>query len=909
MPTFERKERPVISDSAYLKFRLRRLEYIHKQLEECKNEADKGDVCDEAKASRCQEYVAELVDSISRSRETDARIEKESAKEQLSHKNSPIPPSGNKRARGSSEDMPIVEADTVVKDSTDSHSLTPRTRAFRRTSTLRESVRHLFSPSNSTTVRDSASVPSSKQMKKRRRGSVQFTRTRTEVRGTGMINVPGKGPSPGNRRRRFSLGIMKKNDFPEPEAQNLEKRAAPFQGNSEKGALAASLSGKQQTRPLASGSTAKSGEESRSFNKALENADKKDAESTITSTKYIIMPDSDFRMRWDLIMLVLVVYYAVTVPVVIAFSTTQPWVAETSKFGDAMNVVFTLIFALDIVLNFNTGYTEKGKMVVDHAKIAKNYFRFWFMIDFIATFPISEIYTAAQKSSGESTSSIKGLSNINRSLRLLRIFKLFRVFKISRIMKRVVEYTKFNPPAIRLMQISFFMIFAWHWIASGYWLIADVEIFGVNGSRWHREGGNIWLPASKIWCMSYADCNETACDESPVTCGWATNNASHYEDFYNPFRGVTDCFDFASPMVLANETVNECTSFSVQYLSSVYFAVMATTGLGWDITPITLLEHVFSTFMIVIGVAMYAVVIGNASSALSSLDSSSAEKRQRLQAVELYLRENKVSLDLQKRVREYFEYMWQCHQALSISKGGGALRDLHPSLRLELHLALHRDIVERIPMFKAISDADPACLVEILLLLEPKLFVPSEYIILQGEVGCEMYVIVRGLVEVTVDNIPVAELGDGQVFGERALLTRQKRNASVITISYCDTLMLDKDHFDSVMEKYPSLMNHIVRLSGSQRRGWDRIREIVKSLKVCRMLGSDELNMRKMLMGGENEAEKGKAAKENEAGATKAKSQTTRRWLKVKTAVRALSRFRDSGISSPMSATSSSNSN
>ena len=90
-------------------------------------------------------------------------------------------------------------------------------------------------------------------------------------------------------------------------------------------------------------------------------------------------------------------------------------------------------------------------------------------------------------------------------------------------------------------------------------------------------------------------------------------------------------------------------------------------------------------------------------------------------------------------------------------------------------------------MFKAISDSDPACLVEILLLLEAKIFVPSEYIILQGEVGCEMYVIVRGQVDVAIDDFVVATLGDGQVFGERALLTQQKRNASVMAITYCDT--------------------------------------------------------------------------------------------------------------------------
>ena len=35
--------------------------------------------------------------------------------------------------------------------------------------------------------------------------------------------------------------------------------------------------------------------------------------------KYVVMPDSNLRLRWDLFMLVLVLYYGISVPVRIAF--------------------------------------------------------------------------------------------------------------------------------------------------------------------------------------------------------------------------------------------------------------------------------------------------------------------------------------------------------------------------------------------------------------------------------------------------------------------------------------------------------------------------------------------------------------------------------------------------------------
>ena len=59
--------------------------------------------------------------------------------------------------------------------------------------------------------------------------------------------------------------------------------------------------------------------------------------------KYIIMPDSVFRIRWDLALLILVLYYGVTIPITIAFANGCE---EEHIFWTVVDSLSTLIFIL-----------------------------------------------------------------------------------------------------------------------------------------------------------------------------------------------------------------------------------------------------------------------------------------------------------------------------------------------------------------------------------------------------------------------------------------------------------------------------------------------------------------------------------------------------------------------------------
>jgi voltage-gated potassium channel len=95
--------------------------------------------------------------------------------------------------------------------------------------------------------------------------------------------------------------------------------------------------------------------------------------------------------------------------------------------------------------------------------------------------------------------------------------------------------------------------------------------------------------------------------------------------------------------------------------------------------------------------------------------------------------------------------------------------------------------------------------------MHPLVYLPGDYIFRAGDQGKEMFFIGRGTVEILgKDEESVqATLGDGQFFGEVALVKGQPRNASVRAVGYCDLYALDKDTFDRIIAHHPGFKEHI----------------------------------------------------------------------------------------------------
>lgn len=76
-----------------------------------------------------------------------------------------------------------------------------------------------------------------------------------------------------------------------------------------------------------------------------------------------------------------------------------------------------------------------------------------------------------------------------------------------------------------------------------------------------------------------------------------------------------------------------------------------------------------------------------------------------------------------------------------------------------------------------------------------------------------MFFIEHGLVSVLAPSgRSIAQLKDGDYFGEMALMTNERRNSTVVATSFCDIYQLSRRDFEEVIVGYPEVYAHLVQV-------------------------------------------------------------------------------------------------
>ena len=121
------------------------------------------------------------------------------------------------------------------------------------------------------------------------------------------------------------------------------------------------------------------------------------------------------------------------------------------------------------------------------------------------------------------------------------------------------------------------------------------------------------------------------------------------------------------------------------------------------------------------------------------------------------------------------------------------------------------EVLKKIALFK---DGDPLFLSQVIMSLRPKLVTSGETIIKKGEMGREMYILVRGEVEVQDDAGTVLKtLKDGDFFGEIGVLMPVPRTAHVKAKTGCDLFVLDKTDFSRIMRDHPQFAASVLTIA------------------------------------------------------------------------------------------------
>ena len=102
-------------------------------------------------------------------------------------------------------------------------------------------------------------------------------------------------------------------------------------------------------------------------------------------------------------------------------------------------------------------------------------------------------------------------------------------------------------------------------------------------------------------------------------------------------------------------------------------------------------------------------------------------------------------------------------------------------------------------------------LVRILASTELRSYGEGDIIVTEGEEGSSLYLIVSGAVKVFTrssdgGNLPLAELGPGDFFGEVSLLTGKPRTATITARTQVAAIELDRAAVDQITESHPEVL-------------------------------------------------------------------------------------------------------
>ncbi|MFH4973714.1 hypothetical protein AB6A40_000423 [Gnathostoma spinigerum] len=242
-----------------------------------------------------------------------------------------------------------------------------------------------------------------------------------------------------------------------------------------------------------------------------------------------------------------------------------------------------------------------------------------------------------------------------------------------------------------------------------------------------------------------------------------------------------------------------------RYIYSFYWSTLILTTIGEVPGPVQNIEFIFVTLDLMCGVLIFASIVGNVGSMISSMSAARTEFQTKMDGIKRYMELRKVSKQLERRVIKWFDYLWANKQSLCDQQ---VLKVLPDKLQAEIAMHVHFETLRKVRIFQ---DCEAGLLAELVLKLQLQVFSPNDYICRKGDIGREMYIVKRGKLQVVADDgVKVfVTLQEGAVFGELSILNiagsknGNRRTANVRSVGYTDLFVLNKNDLWSALKEYP----------------------------------------------------------------------------------------------------------
>ena len=479
----------------------------------------------------------------------------------------------------------------------------------------------------------------------------------------------------------------------------------------------------------------------------------------------LIHPENGRRKIYDMFQLVLLFYTLFAVPVQVAFAD-EP---ATWSLVFCIDFAVWLFFTVDLFIQMHTYYLSgrTGQWVSDPTKVRARYFRTWFIVDFVAVFPVDYILRIIDWHSGGEANSLRML-RLARLLRYLRLLKLANMSRAAAVMEVYREKVGFSA-----MTADF--------IYKILGLVALCVCF-------NHLAGCMWIFVGRTYSTRiepYPD---------PPVDGW-------WDDLYGP-----------------QIDMGRHPSHWTQYVDACYLVMMTLTSVGYgDITPINEDEKWFCYILMYFTAFMYAYVIGVFADIVANRRSDRNLFDSKMRSVFEFLDHVDAPLELKDKVKVYYSHRYP---RKTLFDEDMIYDELPPKFSKQLVLHRFERTVHHVPFFRNATDE---CIVAICRAFHGFAATPGDFILELGEHNHELIILEYGEASGT-DGTIVTKYESGSFFGEMEFLGLQEVSSIAVKAEdFCDLYGLRYGDIAYTLSEYPELQDQMHQYAVAKKQASNRL--------------------------------------------------------------------------------------
>lgn len=419
----------------------------------------------------------------------------------------------------------------------------------------------------------------------------------------------------------------------------------------------------------------------------------------------VVNPMGNFRLTWDMMTSYLLMVCLFLTPFQLCFIRRELGPFELIEI---LNLAIDLIFLMDFLLTFNTAILENGELVTSRKRIASNYLKGWAWIDLVTAIPTAHILHAFQMSTSAASS-----TRLTRFVRIMKFSRLLKMFKLLKFFDSMNQWDddpgrQILTDSLHFLNIILIVFFLSHFSACAFAFVAD----GGKGDGWR----------SSTWVAHFF--NE----------GYDLRKGDSVEHFYDTTGNATT---IAS--ATARHTRRTFPTPMRLYIVALYWAFSTLTTVGYgDIAPVNNAEMLLTVLVQFAGTCVLGYVMADVAAMISREDMSSRLIKEKIEAINAYMKHRHLPAPLKQQIRNHFSYMWQ---RSSIWDEREILLELPAFLRSDVVLFNNSSVIEEVTL---LADLPQSIIARLCLHFEPSQVSPNSKIIVEGEMGNDFFIVASG---------------------------------------------------------------------------------------------------------------------------------------------------------------------